>query len=220
MLLFFFIFGAVALAFWYGGIMLKDGRIEIGAFIKVYGLSLMTVICMLFTLVLIPEVIKAQASAKQMLLVILRKPTMEFRGGVTLPEIRGHIQFQDVTFRYPSRPKVAVLKNFSLDIQPGTSVALVGQSGSGKSTIVGLIEKWYEPNSGKVLLDGVDITTIDPLWLHRYLGIVSQEPTLFATTIRRNIAYAVDTINGHITTAAKREHPKITHEELTKLLLP
>ncbi len=175
---------------------------------------------LIFTLVLIPEVIKAQASAGQLLRVILRKPAMSFRGGTTLPEIQGHIQFKNVTFRYPSRPKVAVLKDFNLDIQPGTSVALVGQSGSGKSTIVGLLEKWYEPETGVVELDGVDVTTIDPLWLHRYLGIVSQEPTLFATTIRRNISYAVDTINGHITTQAKKENPNITTEELSQLLLP
>ncbi len=112
------------------------------------------------------------------------------------------------------------MKDFSLEIQPGTSVALVGQSGSGKSTIIGLLEQWYTPETGTVELDGVDITTIDPLWLHRYLGIVSQEPTLFATTIRRNISYAVDTINGHIATAAKKQNPKITQEELFKLLLP
>jgi ATP-binding cassette subfamily B (MDR/TAP) protein 1 len=220
MFTFFFIFGSVGLAFWYGGKMMQWGTLNIGNFIKVFGLGLMTTMGLLFTIVLIPEVIKAQASMMMLLKVIKRKPTMRFRGGKEIENLRGHISFKNVTFKYPSRPKVEVLKNFNLEIQPGTSVALVGQSGSGKSTIIGLLEKWYEPASGVVELDGVDITELDSLWLHRYIGIVSQEPTLFATTIRRNISYAVDTINGHIETQERKKNPNITDEELEKKLLP
>jgi ATP-binding cassette subfamily B (MDR/TAP) protein 1 len=220
MVMFFFVHGAIALAFWYGGVQLQQGSINIGQFIKVFGLSLMSIIGVFASLTVMPELIKSQASAQQLLKVMLREPAMRFRGGKTLHDIKGHISFKNVTFKYPTRPNVTVLKEFNLEIQPGTSVALVGQSGSGKSTIVGLLEKWYEPETGKVEIDGIDITELDSLWWHRYLGIVSQEPSLFATTIRRNITYAVDTINGHIRTAVEKENPSISEEELEKLLLP
>jgi ATP-binding cassette subfamily B (MDR/TAP) protein 1 len=217
---YFFFHGAQAIAFWWGGREMQDGTSNIGNFIKSFGLILMASIGLFEILGIMPEVIKSQASIMQLLKVILRKPTQRFRGGKTIDDIRGHITFKDVTFKYPSRPNVTVLKNFSLDIQPGTSVALVGQSGSGKSTIVGLIEQWYAPESGSVQVDGVEIGELDPMWWHRYLGIVSQEPTLFATTIRKNISYAVDTINGHIRTEAIRQNRNISDDEIQALLLP
>jgi len=103
----------------------------------------------------------------------------------------GNIRVENVEFSYPSRPNTVVMKDFSLEIKQGQAVALVGPSGSGKSTIVGLIERFYSPNKGKIYLDGVDIETIDPVWLHKNIAIVSQEPILFAMNIRENIAYAV-----------------------------
>ncbi len=215
---FFLVNGSQAIAFWWGGVEIQNGTSNIANFIKSYGLLLMAIVALFDLLGVMPEFVKAQASAMQLLKVILRKPTLPFRGGKTVPEIKGHISFQDVTFKYPSRPGVTVLSNFNLDIQPGTSVALVGQSGSGKSTIVGLIEQWYQPESGKVLIDGVDISELDPIWWHRYLGIVSQEPTLFATTIRKNITYAIETINSHILASAKKQ--KLTADELDKILIP
>ncbi|KAL0489882.1 ATP-binding cassette, subfamily B protein [Acrasis kona] len=216
----FFIWGGVSLGFWYGGQLLQAGTLDAGNYIKVFGFCLMTIMGLLQTVGIVPEFIKAQASASLLLKVILREPAIRFRGGVSPDQLTGHISFKNVTFRYPARPNIAVLKNFNLEVKAGTSVALVGQSGSGKSTIVGLVEKWYEPESGVVEIDGVDIREIDSLWLHRYLGIVSQEPTLFATTIRRNISYAVDTINMHIRTQAKKNNKYATNEEIEKLLIP
>ncbi|KAL0476687.1 ATP-binding cassette, subfamily B protein [Acrasis kona] len=215
----FTIWGCIALAFWFGGLMIGWGRLDVGGFIKVYGLVLLAVTGLTQIFAVLPEVIKALASVNILLEVIKREPAIRFKGGKRPEEIHGNIEFTDVTFRYPARPKQAVLKNFSLKIDKGTSVALVGQSGSGKSTIVGLIEKWYEPESGKVTLDGEDITEIDPQWLHRYVGIVQQEPTLFATTIKRNITYAVDTINMLIKKEAKKENKKITDDQLKDKLI-
>ncbi|KAG2660772.1 ABC transporter B family member 2-like [Panicum virgatum] len=109
--------------------------------------------------------------------------------GRTLPAVDGHIQFRNVHFSYPSRPDVVILNRFSLDFPAGKIVALVGGSGSGKSTVVSLIERFYEPLSGSILLDGHDIRELDVKWLRRQVGLVNQEPALFATSIRENILY-------------------------------
>jgi ATP-binding cassette, subfamily B (MDR/TAP), member 1 len=115
--------------------------------------------------------------------------TASSRTGRTLPVVDGHIQFRNVDFSYPSRPDVVILDRFSLNFPAGKIVALVGGSGSGKSTVVSLIERFYEPLSGSILLDGHDIKELDVKWLRRQIGLVNQEPALFATSIRENILY-------------------------------
>jgi ABC-type multidrug transport system fused ATPase/permease subunit len=102
--------------------------------------------------------------------------------------IRGEIEFRDVTFAYPSRPDSPVLRNFSLLIRAGENIALVGSSGSGKSTIIQLIQRQYDPQSGSVLLDGVDLREYNVQALRSLQALVSQEPQLFAASIRDNIA--------------------------------
>nr|XP_016507212.1 PREDICTED: ABC transporter B family member 2-like [Nicotiana tabacum] len=111
------------------------------------------------------------------------------KSGQQLSKVDGHIQFRDVCFSYPSRPDVAIFDKFSLDIPSGKIVALVGGSGSGKSTVISLIERFYEPLSGHLLLDGTDIRHLDLKWMRQQIGLVNQEPALFATTIRENILY-------------------------------
>jgi len=103
----------------------------------------------------------------------------------------GRVEFRDVTFSYPSRPNFVVLNHFSLKLEPGTVTALVGPSGGGKSTVVALIERFYDPNSGEILIDGADLKSLDPSWYHSHVSLVSQEPVLFATTIKDNISYGI-----------------------------
>ena len=92
-------------------------------------------------------------------------------------------------FRYPTRPEVEVLKGLSLDIMPGQSVALVGPSGCGKSTTVSLLERFYDIEGGDVKVDGIKASTLNIQWLRSQMAIVQQEPILFDTSIRENIAY-------------------------------
>uniref|UniRef100_A0A1D1XWC8 ABC transporter B family member 2 n=1 Tax=Anthurium amnicola TaxID=1678845 RepID=A0A1D1XWC8_9ARAE len=126
------------------------------------------------------------------------------KSGKILPSLEGHIQFQDVCFSYPSRPEVIIFDRFGLDIPAGKVVALVGGSGSGKSTVISLIERFYEPTSGEILLDGHDIKGLDLKWLRKQIGLVNQEPALFATSIRENILYGKDDATlDEITRAAK-----------------
>ena len=126
------------------------------------------------------------------------------RTGNTLPCVDGHIEFHSVSFSYPSRPDVRIFDDLNLDIPSGKIVALVGESGSGKSTVISLIERFYEPLSGVILLDGHDIKGLDLKWLRQQIGLVNQEPALFATSIRENILYGKDDATlDEITRAAK-----------------
>ncbi len=102
---------------------------------------------------------------------------------------RGHIQIEDVCFNYPSRPCMKALKRFSLEIKPGETVALVGPSGAGKSTVFQLLLRFYDPQSGKILLDGVNIKDTDPEALRQRIAIVPQNTVLFATSAMENIRY-------------------------------
>lgn len=103
---------------------------------------------------------------------------IESSSGRTLPEgsIRGQLELRKVTFAYPTRPGAPAVDDVSLTIRPGEVFALVGPSGGGKSTLAGLLERFYDPQAGAVLLDGVPLTELDVHWLRRRIGVVNQEP--------------------------------------------
>ncbi|NXM37992.1 MDR1 protein, partial [Gymnorhina tibicen] len=103
--------------------------------------------------------------------------------------IKGNLEFKNVYFNYPSRPDVEILKGLNLKINSGQTVALVGGSGCGKSTTVQLIQRFYDPKEGMVTIDGQDIRTLNVRYLREVIGVVNQEPVLFATTIAENIRY-------------------------------
>uniref|UniRef100_A0A3Q3JXB6 Bile salt export pump n=1 Tax=Monopterus albus TaxID=43700 RepID=A0A3Q3JXB6_MONAL len=109
--------------------------------------------------------------------------------GYKLDKVKGDIQFHNVTFYYPSRPEVKILNDLSMQIKAGETTAFVGPSGSGKSTTIQLIQRLYDPKEGMVTLDGHDIRTLNIQWLRSLIGIVEQEPVLFATTIAENIRF-------------------------------
>ncbi|RZC54150.1 hypothetical protein C5167_013008 [Papaver somniferum] len=124
--------------------------------------------------------------------------------GKKLERVDGHIEFKDVCFSYPSRPDVVIFDKLCLDIPSGKIIALVGGSGSGKSTVISLIERFYEPLYGKILFDGHEIRELDLKWLRQQIGLVNQEPALFATSIRENILYGKDDATGEdVNRAAK-----------------
>jgi ATP-binding cassette subfamily B (MDR/TAP) protein 1 len=125
---------------------------------------------------------------------IERKPEIDAYDtkGKILDDIRGDIELRDVYFCYPSRPDEQIFDGFSLSIASGTTAALVGQSGSGKSTVISLIERFYDPLAGEVLIDGINLKEFQLKWIREKIGLVSQEPVLFASSIKDNIAYGKD----------------------------
>jgi ATP-binding cassette subfamily B (MDR/TAP) protein 10 len=136
------------------------------------------------------EMMKGLGASTRLWELTDREPLIPPTGGLvpaTAPA--GHLAFHNVTFSYPSRPEHAVLRGLSLDIPPHTVVAVVGPSGGGKSTLGNLLLRLYTPDSGAVTLDGRNIAELDPSFLRTYVGTVSQEPVLFAASIRDNILY-------------------------------
>jgi ATP-binding cassette subfamily B (MDR/TAP) protein 1 len=130
--------------------------------------------------------------------------------GDKLENIEGRLELKNIKHIYPSRPEVVVMQDVNLVVPSGKTTALVGPSGSGKSTVVGLAERFYDPVGGQVLLDGHDLQTLNLKWLRQNISLVSQEPTLFGTTIYENIKY------GLIGTKWERESEDNKRELITK----
>ncbi|MEW2917560.1 ABC transporter transmembrane domain-containing protein [Ruegeria sp. ANG10] len=123
----------------------------------------------------------------------------------TLPvPVRGEIRFDDVTFRYPSRPDVVTLEHLSLQVNPGETVAFVGPSGAGKTTVIQMIQRFYDPVSGQVSLDGVDLRDIDRAEFRRHMALVPQDPIIFASSARENIRFGrLDATDAEVEAAAR-----------------
>ena len=119
------------------------------------------------------------------------QPKIVSRKNYIPDKIEGEIEFKNVTFAYPLKPDVNVLKNLSTKIEKGKVVAIVGHSGSGKTTISNLIQRFYDPKEGSITIDGTDIRDFNLQWLRRAIGFVAQEPTLYSTTIEDNVTYGV-----------------------------
>lgn len=134
-----------------------------------------------------PDMAKANTSLNSIYGIINNSPSIAGQQGKSM-EVKGRIEFRNVSFKYPSRDK-QVFKDVSMVIEPGQRVAIVGPSGSGKSTIIQLIERFYDPISGSILVDGENIKAYDIRCLRSSIGLVSQEPILFDTTIEENIKY-------------------------------
>ena len=124
---------------------------------------------------------------------ILKNIKENFHPGKRLSDLQGEINIEGLTFSYPTKPDVQTLKNINTIIKPGEVVALVGASGSGKSSLVSLIQRFYDPDSkGRILIDGFDLREFDLQWLHQKMGFVAQEPALMSGSILENIIYGVD----------------------------
>uniref|UniRef100_A0A452UQU5 Mitochondrial potassium channel ATP-binding subunit n=1 Tax=Ursus maritimus TaxID=29073 RepID=A0A452UQU5_URSMA len=142
--------------------------------------------------VLFGQVVRGLSAGARVFEYMTLSPCIPLSGGCCVPRehLRGAITFHNVYFSYPCRPGFQVLQDFTLTLPPGKIVALVGQSGGGKTTVASLLERFYDPTAGVVTLDGRDLRTLDPSWLRgQVIGFISQEPVLFGTTIMENIRF-------------------------------
>ncbi|CAA7405783.1 unnamed protein product [Spirodela intermedia] len=183
-----------ALGIWYGGKLILDKGYSGGDVINVIFAILTASISLGQASPCISAFAAGKAAGFKMFETIERKPEIDTydEGGRTLEDLRGDVELKDVHFSYPARPEEPIFTGFSLVIPSGTTTALVGQSGSGKSTVVSLIERFYDPQSGAVLIDGVDLRDLQLRWIRGKIGLVGQEPALFTASIRDNIAYGKD----------------------------
>jgi ATP-binding cassette, subfamily B (MDR/TAP), member 1 len=147
-----------------------------------------------------------RGAAAKLFATIDRVPSIDSAdpAGLKPETVHGEITFENVHFSYPSRPTVPVVQGLSISFPAGKTAALVGASGSGKSTVVSLVERFYDPLEGSVKIDGIDIKDLNIKWLRSQIGLVSQEPTLFATTIKGNVAHGlINTKYEHVSEEEK-----------------
>ncbi|XP_045636266.1 bile salt export pump [Ursus americanus] len=186
------IFFCYALAFWYGSkLVLEDGEYTAGTLVQIFLSILLGALNLGNASSCLEAFATGRAAATSIFQTIDRKPIIDCMSedGYKLDRIKGEIEFHNVTFHYPSRPDVKILNNLSMVIKSGEMTAVVGASGSGKSTALQLIQRFYDPSEGMVTLDGHDIRSLNIQWLRAQIGIVEQEPVLFSTTIAENIRY-------------------------------
>ncbi|NXH93162.1 MDR1 protein, partial [Edolisoma coerulescens] len=203
----FFIFGSYALAFWYGTkLTAEDPHYDIGRVLIVFFSVLVGAFSLGQAAPNLESVANARGAAYEVYKIINKKRLIDSssKEGYKPDKLIGEIEFRNIHFSYPSRPDVKILKGLNLKVQTGKTIALVGASGCGKSTTVQLLQRFYDPGQGEITLDGRDIRTLNTKWLRENIGIVSQEPVLFATTIAENIRYGREDISdAEIEQAAK-----------------
>ncbi len=187
------LFLTYGLAFWQGSKYVVDGIIPLSKLLIITLSVMLGAFALVNVMPYIQAFTTAIAAVGKIANTIDRLSPLDptSTDGETLDRVEGTIRIENIRHIYPSRPKVVVMDNVSLDIPAGKTTALVGASGSGKSTIIGLIERFYEPVGGTVYLDGHDISKLNLRWLRQQVGLVSQEPTIFGTTVYQNIRYGL-----------------------------
>ncbi|GMG16196.1 unnamed protein product [Aspergillus oryzae] len=206
--LFLYIYLNYGLSFWMGSRFLVDGSVGLDQILTVQMAIMMGAFALGNITPNIQAITSAVAAANKIYATIDRVSPLDplSTEGEKLEDLQGNVELKNIRHIYPSRPEVVVMDNVNLLIPAGKSTALVGASGSGKSTIIGLVERFYDPVDGSVHVDGHDIKDLNLRWLRQQISLVSQEPTLFATTIFGNIKH------GLIGTAHEHESKKAIRE--------
>jgi ATP-binding cassette subfamily B (MDR/TAP) protein 1 len=201
----FIMMAAYSLVFWYGAKLVNKGDITFEQMIRTQMAIMMSIQGVSGAASYFSDSETAFKSGSKIVSLRDRKvPIDSFEEtGLQPSTVEGKIEFKDITFRYPTRKEVTVLKNYNLTVEAGQTVAFCGPSGGGKSTCISLIERFYDPIRGEVLLDGNNLKDLNLNWLRSQIGLVGQEPTLFIGTIAENIAYGLESSKEEIEAAAK-----------------
>ncbi|KAG2713036.1 hypothetical protein I3760_04G155400 [Carya illinoinensis] len=212
-----------ALDFWYGGTLVEQGVISAGDVFKTFFILVSTGKVIAEAGSMTSDLAKGAAAVASVFKILDRQSLIQgsyFNDGgdsrgTKLEKISGRIEMKKVDFAYPSRPECLVLRQFCLEVKPGMSVGLVGRSGCGKSTVIGLIQRFYDVERGSVKVDGVDIRELDIHWYRRHTALVSQEPVIYSGTIRDNIVFGkLDAPENEVVEAARAAN---AHEFISSL---
>jgi len=184
-------FGAVGVLLWVGAHDVFEGRLSAGSLTAFIFYAVIVANATFVLAEVYGELQRAAGASERLTELLATEPHIGAPAQpVALPvPAQGRVRFDDVTFRYPSRPDTAALDRYALDIAPGEVVALVGPSGAGKTTVFQLLLRFYDPASGRVLIDGVDARAADPRELRRRIAVVAQEPVIFAASVADNVRY-------------------------------
>ncbi|XP_027337796.1 ABC transporter B family member 19-like [Abrus precatorius] len=185
-------YGAYTCTLWYGSYLVEHDHAKFGDISKIFLILVLSSFSVGQLAGLAPDTSMAATAIPAVQDIINRRPLIgsDRKKGRKVERSKPfNLEFKMVTFAYPSRPEMTVLRDFCLKVKGGSTVALVGPSGSGKSTVVWLTQRFYDPDQGKVMMSGLDLREIDVKWLRRQVALVGQEPALFAGSIRDNIAF-------------------------------
>uniref|UniRef100_A0A8C5R9Z2 Bile salt export pump n=1 Tax=Leptobrachium leishanense TaxID=445787 RepID=A0A8C5R9Z2_9ANUR len=188
----FIIFLCYALAFWYGSkLVLEEEEYTPGNLLQVFFGVLVGALNLGQASPCLQAFASGRGAATGIYETIDNEPKIDCLSeeGYKLDKVKGEIEFKNITFNYPSRPEVKILQKLNMIVKSGETTAFVGPSGAGKSTTIQLIQRFYDPDEGMVTIDGHDVRTLNIQWLRSLIGIVEQEPVLFATTIAENIRF-------------------------------
>ncbi|XP_051899583.1 antigen peptide transporter 1 [Pristis pectinata] len=188
----------------YGGFLVADGGVTSGGLVSFILYQMQFTSAIEALLHVYPHVKKAVGASEKVFEYMDRKPALVPVGGLSPTRLKAHIEFRNVTFAYPKQPDVPVLKNVSFEVRSGEVTALVGPSGGGKTTCVSLLQRFYQPQSGQILLDGKPIEEYEHKYYHSKVALVSQEPVLFARSVEENIAYGLESSTAECVVGAAR----------------
>jgi ATP-binding cassette subfamily B (MDR/TAP) protein 1 len=183
-----------AFSFYIGGLFIARGIMTFGDVMAVFFALIMSAVGVSQVSATTGDVGAARPAAVAVFQLLDRRPAIDASdpGGLQPTSCAGAVELRDVAFAYPSRPGICVFASLSLRVKAGRTLALVGESGSGKSSVIQLVMRFYDPDAGALFLDGQDLRQLNVAWLRRHVGLVSQEPALFATSLADNIAFGAE----------------------------